>query len=247
MLTALHCVRTCLSDANAGENATNPFIGIDDLFVSNHSKTGGINCPTIAIPALGVKGVTVVATGSALAQFNSHFMFDFPSLYNELKSNGFASRTNDYAILKVALKAPVPCLSISAKGTAAGTPIWAVGFPQTNDEKVQPTLKASAGHVYANALQSRMYATAKTKRERDYLSSLYSEAGVLYSSAANQFGQSGGPVVTANGSLVGVVSGYTSFGDPEVHELVAVSTASILRSLPTALAREIWHKSASCH
>jgi hypothetical protein len=246
MLTALHCVRTCLSTANVGENATNPFIGLNDIFVSNRSKTGGINCPTLSIPALGVKGVTVVATGSALSQFDAHFMFDFPSLYNELKSSGFASRTNDYAILKIAVTKPIQCLPINANGASAGTSIWAVGFPVPADEKAKPTLQASPGHVYASALDSRMYADAKTPRDQALLTSLYSEAGVLYSNASNNYGQSGGPVITADGSIVGVVSGFTNFGDPEVHELVAPSTASFMRSLPLPLAQELMNKTAAC-
>lgn len=246
MLTALHCVRTCLTEANAADSSSNPFIGLPDLFVSTHSRTGGISCPTLAIPALGVKGVTVVATGTALAQFDSHFMFDFPALYAELKAHGFSTRANDFAILKIAAPHALTCLPLATAPVAMGTSIWAVGFPLPDDEKVKPTLQASPGRVYSSAQESRMYAAAPDDRERQFLNAVYSDAGVVYSSATTQPGQSGGPVITADGTVVAVISGYTNFGNPEVHELVATSVDAVLRGLPPALAADLAKKSASC-
>ncbi len=245
MLTALHCLRTCLSEIGAGESASSPSIGLFDIFVSKISRSGGIACPNLSVPALGIKGVTVVATGSALTQYDSNFMFNYTTYYNELKTAGFATLRNDFAILKVSPRAPLKCLPLAPNGAAAGATVYAVGYPLPDNEKVKPTLQVSGGRVYAGAQDSKMFAAANEK-ERTYLSALYSEPGVLYSSAFTQFGQSGGPVITADGSIVGVVSGYTATGKPEVHELVAVSSTSFLSALPAPLAQELVRKSASC-
>ena len=250
MLTALHCVRSCLEAAKLSEAANNPFIGLQELFVSTHSKAVNTFCKDISIPALGIKGVTVVETGSALAQFDAHFVSGFPQLYQELKSRGFDRRANDYAILKVNPGRALACWPLAATAAPAATAVWALGYPLPEDiTKQKPTLQASAGRIYGSALESRAYAAAPTPEDQAYLTAVYSEDGVLYSSASNQFGQSGGPVISADGSVVGVVSGFTNVtlkDNSEIHELVASSSASILKTMTPALAATLLQKSAAC-
>jgi hypothetical protein len=250
MITALHCVRTCLTANSAGETGNNLYVGLQDLFVSTRSQATNVLCKDLSFPALGVRGVTVVATGPAISQFDATFLSAFGSLYLELKAHGFASRSNDYAILKINTPRALTCLPLSAVTVPAETAIWALGYPVPADpSKQKPILSASAGRIYSSALESRAYAAATALIDKSYIQSVYSEEGVLYSSASTQFGQSGGPVISADGTLVGVVSGFTTVtlkDNSEVHELVASTSSSILKSLPPALAATLIQKSAGC-
>jgi hypothetical protein len=250
LITALHCVRSCLEAAKLSETGSDSFVGLQELFVSTHSKAVNTFCKDINIPALGIQGVTVLETGSALSQFDAQFVSTFPNLYKELKNRGFDRRANDYAILKVNPVRTLACWPLSKAAAPAAANIWALGYPLPADiSKQKPVLKASAGRVYASALESRAYASAESPDEQAYLTALYSEAGVLYSNASNQFGQSGGPVIAADGSVVGVVSGFTTVtlkDNSEIHELVASSTESILKEITPALAATLLKKSAAC-
>lgn len=250
MLTALHCVRSCLEAAKFSETGSNQFVGLQELFVSTHSKAVNTFCKDIGIPALGVKGVTVVETGSALSQFDEQFVSTFSTLYQELKSHGFDRRANDFAILKMNPPRPLVCWPLSSTTAPAGTGIWALGYPLPADIKKQkPVLLASAGHVYASATESLAYASTTALIAKTYLTALYSEGGVLYSNASNQFGQSGGPVIAADGTVVGVTSGFTTTtlkDNTDVHELVASTSASILSAMTPALAATLMQKSAAC-
>lgn len=236
MLTALHCVRDCLDAAGLSQSGTQPFIGLQELYVSKRAPN--TLCRDISIPALGIKGVTVVETGSSLAQFDARFVNAFPALFNELRTHGMASRANDFAILKVAPPKPLACLKLKATAAPAGSAVWALGYPLSKT----PVLSASAGQVYASAQDSVAYKAATTPADQVYMTSVYSDPAVLYSNASNQFGQSGGPVITADGSIVGVVSGFTvtaAKDGTETHELVAASSASILKSVSPALAAHL--------
>jgi hypothetical protein len=77
----------------------------------------------------------------------------------------------------------------------------------------------------------------------------YGGTGVLYSDAENDFGQSGGPVIAQDGSVIGVTSGFTHANGPnqsDIHELVATSVLTLLQALPADLSAALRQKNASC-
>ena len=248
MLTALHCVRSCLDQNGLSEVGSNAYLGLQELYVSTRSKNTNVVCKGLSIPALGAATVTVVETGSALSSFDATFTSTFPNLVNELKAQGFDQKGQDYAILKVQVSRPLTCWPLATTVPSPAQTVWAVGYPVTGDPKIKPVLSASAGTIYSSALESFAYRSAATSDQQNYLVSLYSNDGIVYSSAQNESGQSGGPVITADGSVVGVVSGYTDTpsGRASVHELVAPNTAFILKNLSPALAADLATKSAAC-
>ncbi len=249
LLTALHCVRSCLEQNSLGESASNPYLGLNDLFVSTRRQNTNVLCKGIAIPQLGVSAVTVVETGVALASFDATLMSAFPNLFNELRLQGFDLRSNDYAILKIQTTKDLACWPLAALPPAPGQAVWALGYPLPDDNKQKPVLSASPGRVYASALESRAYQMATSPAEQAFVVSQYSNPGIIFSNSQNQQGQSGGPVITADGSVVGVVSGYAATDSgphTQVHELVAPNTATVLKSMSPALAALLLQKSAAC-
>jgi len=222
-----------------------------DLFTSTRSKTmgaRGIACPNLSIPALGVKSVTIVETGAALASFDAGFMAAYPDLFHELQVAGFDLRANDYAILKIQTAHDLPCWPLADHAPVSGSQVWALGYPLPGDQTQNPVLSASPGRVYASALESLAYRSAASADEQTFIVSQFSNAGIVFSNAQNEPGQSGGPVIASDGTLVGVVSGYapTATGQTVTHELVAPNTNFILRSLTPALATALLQKSAAC-
>lgn len=248
LLTALHCVRSCLEQNGLSEAGSNAYLGLHEIFVSTRSKNTNVVCSGLSIPALGIKGVTVVETGSALSTFDATFMSAFPNLFNELHAQGFDLRAQDYAILKIQTARDLVCWPLATQAPAAAQPVWALGYPLPDDEKTKPVLSSSGGTIYASALESLAYRSATTSQQQAFVVSQYSNSGIVFSNAQNQPGQSGGPVITADGSVVGVVSGYaeTPVASGSVHELVAPNTAFILKSLSPALAQTLVQKSAAC-
>jgi V8-like Glu-specific endopeptidase len=214
LLTAVHCLKRCLEDAESDP----------------HAKPGAatsIVCKDQTIPALNVSEVQVVAQGSTTEE----------------------SRFGDYAVLKVEAKKSLRCLKLAEKSVASGKTIWAMGFPTPKAKGQIPTLDASAGQLYTRAEESRFYKAQKTDRDRKNVAQLYSEPGVLYSNAHHMPGQSGGPVVSEDATVIGVVSGFTvtRSGKKEIHELVASSTEKILKSLPPSLSTLLVQKSTACN
>lgn len=237
LLTALHCVRDCLIKAGAAEEGAVPNFGLQDLFLVKNPTRVNVVCADQSVPALGAKSVTVVATGRALSSFSAEFFGSFSGLHQELQERGLSSRGNDFALLKIDTKKPLPCLSLQLSPMVAGSKIFGIGFPKPQQQTQSLTLQASPGLRYASASQSQFY-QASPQSERAYVESLYNDTAVIYSNAVSQFGQSGGPVVNEAGELVGVISGYSIVprkNRGEIHELVGAAASAFSTQLPPAV------------
>lgn len=251
MFTALHCVLTCLAKNGALEHASNTYIGLQNLIVPTRSKNTAVFCPNLSVPGLGAKGLTIVATGSALSDFDHHFLQNFPSLHQELKAQGFASRANDFAILKVDSKKPLACLKLAPqrlKNDVLKEKIWALGFPLLEDVNAAVSLSASVGHIYKTPIESHHFKSKSVVSEKRYTETVYSGPGILFSDAQTNLGQSGGPVIDSTGGVIGIVSGFTNTttATGDVHELVAGSTNFVLGQLPVAEAKALLKRSQRC-
>ena len=247
-LTALHCLRDCLVQSGQAETASNAYIGLQDLLVVKNPQSPGAVCDQ-AIAALGTRNVSVIATGTGLSSYDSSLMFTFNGLANELKSIGLESRATDFALIKIPVTKPVACVPLSAQKLSHAQSITAIGYPMPLDPKTAPSLTLAQGSVYGSAAESRYYQARDSAREKAWADRLYSADGVIYSNANTALGFSGGPIVAADGSLVGVISGFTSVqlaNSSELHELVGTSVAQILEKLPQPLAASLLQKSAGC-
>jgi hypothetical protein len=230
-----------------GEQGALPQLGLEDLFVAKRPADTRAHCPEIKIKAIGVDGVDVLATGPALALYDSNFFSTFSDLRSELSSRGWDRKANDFAILKVATPAKLSCLRIHEQ-TAKEDPLFAVGFPVEGKGDLPAVISASAGHEYSAVEESQFFQQQKTAASQAWVRALFASPGVIFSNASNDWGQSGGPVVGLDGSLLGVVSGFTSssVNGAEMHELVAVSVAAVLSSLPSSIAEAIQEKNLAC-
>jgi hypothetical protein len=242
MMTALHCLRNCLVTRGLAEQASNIALGLNDLMVVQNQTPVNLICTNLSIPTLGVAQVQVLATGSALSIFDAKFLNQFSGLYAELKANGWASKSNDYAVIQVA--ANTSCLRLSAQAAAAGDSLTAIGYPLPAQNNATPVLTKTPGRVYGSADESAYYRAQKTQDERTLVKAVYGEPGVIYSSAATQLGQSGGPVLGRDNKVVGIVSGFTTTGN--TRELTASSMAKVLANIPQGLARQIQATNARC-
>lgn len=250
LLTALHCVRHCLKEAGALDEASNEFFGLKDLFVVNRPWNTDVNCAKFSIPATGIEGVVkVVATGSALMIYESQLLADHTGLFRQLSDRGWDRKANDFALLKVEPRNPLACLPLNSKSLGVGQEIWAVGYPTPAEPAGSPVLNASRGRLFPRVEESLTYQSKETESERQWIRTQFGAPSLIFSNAWNEFGQSGGPIINASGEVVGVISGFASpvaGKNKGVHELAGAQATSILRSLPRDLARELMTKNSAC-
>lgn len=255
MMTALHCLRRCLSEQGVLQQASNTYLGLLDLMVSTSHSAVGMRCPHLSIPGLRINAdsasagrqIEVVATGRGLSIFDERF-FGNTALYQKLKASGWADKAQDFAILKVVPVEPLRCLKFAATPAGAGNAVFSVGFP-LSDSNEELSLSASQGHLYVRADESGYYASQNSDLKRAWVNEQFNAPGVLYSNAWNNVGQSGGPIVTAGGQVIGITSGFTAWKDDQRvdrHELVGGGISSVLSSVSPTLAEMIRIKNAAC-
>lgn len=250
VLTALHCVRSCLVEHGAVEEASNEYLGIKDLVVVKNPGQTGVTCENFTIPGLGVqRNVKVLATGSSLLLYDSGFLADSFGLFRQLADRGRDRKANDYALLKIETSKSLDCLRLSPKRPVGGQEVWSVGFPVSSVKGAPPVLSASRGQRFSHVEDSVTYQSQPTDADRAWIRRQFGAPGLIFASAMNNFGQSGGPIVDAHGDVVGITSGFSvpvGKNLNNIHELTGPNTASVLVGLPRELARDLLRKNAAC-
>jgi len=250
VLTALHCVRACLAEQGALEEAVNEYLGIRDLFVVKNPANTAVTCASFTIPGLGAQGnVKVLATGPALLLYSSGFLADSSGLFRQLKDREWDRKANDFALLKVETTSPIACLRLNPQRPVGGQEVWSVGYPVSPVKDAPPVLSASRGQRFARVEDSVTYQSRTTDNDRAWVRQQFGSARLIFSNAMNNFGQSGGPIVDSRGEVIGITSGFSVPAGQEfsnIHELTGTNTANVLVGLPRELARDLMAKNATC-
>jgi len=251
MLTALHCVRGCLAELGKVDQASNAYLGLTDLTVVHRPESVNSVCPKFSIGALGIKGnVKVVATGSALTLYDSSFLMSSSGLFEELRSRGWEQKANDFALLKIETETSLRCLRLNPTRVSNGMDLYSVGYPVSNKKDGEPLLSASRGQMFAGVEQSETFKSQTNEDARQMVRMQYGAKNLIFSNAWNTYGQSGGPIIARDGSVIGITSGFATptGGNPKnVHELVGSTIANVLKSLPKETARMIYQKNSGCN
>ncbi len=250
LLKALHCVRACLVELGKVDEAGNDYLGLKDLAViHNPDKTDAV-CEKFQVPALGVTGnIKVVATGSALTLYSRELLHDNSGLMQQLRDRGWDRKSNDFALLKIESQAPISCLRMNTQRLMGGQEVWSVGYPMKAKPTDEPELSASRGRLFSRPEDSQTYQGQPTQEDREWVRAQFGAANLIFSSAANTFGQSGGPIVDASGAVIGITSGFASPPKGKgnaVHELVGTNIVNVLRSLPRELSATLLKGNDSC-
>jgi hypothetical protein len=251
MLTALHCVRACLVELGKVDEAGNGYLGLKDLVVVHNPENTNAVCAKFQIPALSITGnIKVVATGSALTLYSRQLFHDNSGFMQQLRDRGWDRRSNDFALLKIEVNAPLSCLRMNPGRLIGGQEAWSVGYPIKAKPSDEPELSASRGRLFSRPEDSQTYQGQPTHEDREWIRAQLGAANLIFSNAANTFGQSGGPIVDANGAVIGITSGFASPPESKenaVHELVGTNIANVLRSFPRELSNELIKGNSSCH
>ena len=250
IFTALHCVRACLAELGKVDEASNDYLGLKDLVVVHNPTNTNAVCANFQIPAIGVTGnIKVVVTGSALALYTRQLLFDNSGLMQQLRDRGWDRRASDFALLKIEPSAPLSCLRMNAGRLFGGQEAWSVGYPVKAKSTDEPELSASRGRLFSRPEDSQTYQGQPTQEDREWVRAQFGAANLIFSSAANTFGQSGGPIVDGNGAVIGITSGFASPPNSKenaVHELVGTNIVNVLRSIPRDLSTELMKSNGSC-
>jgi hypothetical protein len=232
MLTAGHCLQTCLKDLSGTKNLNSG--NLYDINLYDQSLLKGSVCE-LRVKQLGFKRAKIVFIGSGTAGFEDDHI---DGISKEVRSK--LSHLLDFALIKFETKTKTKCLNVATDKIMKGDEVMSIGHPGRADRKANSSNGISKyfgfGEISDSLMDNELYKEKGFSTEKILmLEEAYNLDHYFVTSADLVPGYSGGPTLNLKGEIIGVNTNVASFID--YTERYVANSAIILRA--TTIQKEL--------